>query len=204
MRLEVILIVAVTVVFTACAPSFRRETTNRRAVAPPALRWIPPEPKPVHVFGRYERRSWSAEDANKAPIPNMASAFVNASGDVVVWFAGGAVKSVLDGAWWIHADVLHELDAVSWGTLINGRYDDLVIEFWEPRAVGGVGAFRGSSDVVRLECGVSMKPLYRALTVPEMAALKARILEGGFRIIPLPAPRTAMPDTPCGAILERY
>lgn len=184
--------VALSVMLASCSPALRRGRQDPGTA-----------PKAAHVFGTYERSTRSAEAAIKGSIPDIDFAFEGAGGDTLIRFRSESNQSLFDGVWWTHGGALYQLDAATGGTWINGRYDDLVVEFWEPRMTRGRGVFSGNSDAVRLDCGTPERAAYRALSKPDIETVKERIRKGEFKIIALPEPGKERPNTPCAAFLER-
>jgi hypothetical protein len=147
--------------------------------------WLLTRPKPAPMLGV---RSGVTIDA----------AFKSLENNVVIDFQSATKENLLRGAFWLYKDVLYELDYTSGGTLINGRYDDLVYYFWEPRVKGGRGVLSGTSDVLKLDCGLSQKIEYTAVSKQEIDGIRERIENGDFKIVPITQQK---PHTPCDPIV---
>ena len=160
--------------------------------------------KATYTFGTYKVDTQDVAAAIKGPIPDIEFAFKSAEGDSIIRFKYAADKPLFQGAWWAHKDALYQLDSVIGGTLINGRYDDLVIEFWEPRMTRGRGMLTGNDDAVQLDCAAAKKTAYKTLSETDMAKFKSRIKKGRFKIVPLPEPGKERLHTPCESFLGRH
>jgi len=161
-------------------------------------------PKSAPSFGTYTPSKQGVEDALKGPIPELEFAFKSKTGDSLIWFKGGSADTLFRGAWWLHKGSLFQLDAIIGGTLINGRYDDLAIEFWEPRVTTGRGSFKGTDDAVQLDCGAGKQLAYKTLFESDMQRFLTRLQKGKFKVVPLPEPGSQRLHTPCEPFLGRH
>jgi hypothetical protein len=161
--------------------------------------------KSGHVLGTYKAGTPDVEAALKGPIPDIDFAFKNATGeDIFIWFKADDAKPLFQGGWWQRNDMLYQLDANTGGTLVNGRYDDLTFEFWEPRMSRHRGMLSGNDDAVQLDCDTPKQTSYKTLSEAEMGKLKDRIKAGKFKIVPLPEPGKVKLHTPCEPFLGRH